>query len=65
MLISIRQAAEIIGCPEQRVRVLIQQGQLGSIARFKRRSTYTVTDSQLAKWLGVSSEEIQRRMKNA
>lgn len=65
MLISIRQAAEIIGCPEQRVRVLIQQGQLGSIARFKRRSTYTVTDSQLAKWLGLSAEEIQRRMKNA
>lgn len=62
MLITIRDAARIIGCNQQRVRLIIQQGQLGSIVRWEQRSTYTVTDTQLAKWLGVSPEEIKRRL---
>ena len=65
MLITIQQAATIIGCNAQRVRLLIQQGQLGSIVQFRKRSTYTITDTQLAKWLGVNPEEIQRRLENA
>lgn len=65
MLISIKQAAAIIGCPEQRLRLLIQQGQVGSVVRFKRRSTFTITDTQLAQWLGISAEEMKRRLENA
>lgn len=65
MLLSVKQAADVIGCAEQRVRYLIEQGQFGGIIRHKHRTTYTITDTQLAQWLGVKSEEIQRRLEHA
>lgn len=65
MLITIRQAAQVIGCNEQRVRYLIEQGQFGGITRHKRRTTFTITDSQLAQWLGIKPEDVQRRLEHA
>lgn len=65
MLLSVKQAADVIGCAEQRVRYLIEQGQFGGIIRHKHRTTYTITDTQLAQWLGIDPEEIRRRLEHA
>ena len=67
-LLSANQAARVIGCGPQMVRERIKRGiwTFGTVVTGKEsgnsQNTYEINKYKLAEWLGVSTEEVDRRL---
>lgn len=68
-ILSAAKAAKVIGCSEQMVRERIKRGiwKFGEVVNKKesgmRNNSYEVSKRELAKWLGMSIEEIDEKLK--
>lgn len=67
-ILSAAQTARVIGCAPQMVRERIKRGiwTFGSVVTAKQsgnvQSSYEIKKRDLADWLGISVEEVERRM---
>lgn len=68
-ILTAAQTARVIGCSPQRVRERIKRSiwSFGSVVTRKesgnvQKNTYEINKHQLAEWLGVSAEEVDRRL---
>ena len=67
-ILSAAQAARVIGCAPQMVRERIKRGiwTFGSVVTAKQsgnvQSSYEIKKRDLAYWLGISVEEVERRI---
>lgn len=68
-ILTATQTARVIGCGPQRVRERIKRGiwSFGSVVTKKesgntQKNTYEINKYKLAEWLGVSAEEVDRRL---
>ena len=67
-ILSAAQTARVIGCAPQMVRERIKRGiwTFGSVVTAKQsgnvQCSYEVKKRDLADWLGISVEEVERRM---
>lgn len=63
---TIKEAATIMGASEQFVRTCINQGRLdiGASAKLGNsgRHTYVIVQSKFAKFMGITLEELERRL---
>lgn len=68
-ILSAAQAARVIGCAPQMVRERIKRGiwTFGSVVTAKQsgnvQSSYEIKKRELADWLGISVEEVERRVR--
>lgn len=67
-ILSAAQAARVIGCAPQMVRERIKRGiwTFGSVVTAKQsgnvQSSYEIKKRDIADWLGISVEEVERRI---
>lgn len=67
-ILSAAQTARVIGCAPQMVRERIKRGiwTFGSVVTAKQsgnvQSSYEIKKRDLADWLGISVEEVERRI---
>ena len=68
-ILTANQTARVIGCGAQRVRERIKRGiwTFGSVVTKKesgnaQKNTYEINKYKLAEWLGVPTEEVDRRL---
>lgn len=67
-ILNASQAARVIGCGPQMVRERIKRGiwSFGSVVTAKEsgnlQSSYEIKKRDLAAWLGISVEELERRL---
>lgn len=67
-ILTANQTARVIGCGPQRVRERIKRGiwTFGTVVTGKEsgnsQNTYEINKYKLAEWLGVSTEEVDRRL---
>ena len=64
--ITVADAASIMGCSEQFVRIGLQRKLLdiGDAVKMSRRWTYNISPAKLAARQGITVEELYRRLKN-
>lgn len=68
-ILSAAQTARVIGCAPQMVRERIKRGiwTFGSVVTAKQsgnvQSSYEIKKRDLADWLGISVEEVERRVR--
>lgn len=68
-ILSAAQTARVIGCAPQMVRERIKRGiwTFGSVVTAKQsgnvQSSYEIKKRDLADWLGISVEEVERRIR--
>ena len=68
-ILSASQTARVIGCAPQMVRERIKRGiwTFGSVVTAKQsgnvQSSYEIKKRDLADWLGISVEEVERRIR--
>ena len=68
-ILNASQAARVIGCAPQMVRERIKRGiwTFGSVVTAKQsgnaQSSYEIKKRDLADWLGISVEEVERRVR--
>lgn len=68
-ILSAAQTAKVIGCAPQRVRERIKRGiwTFGVVVTGKEsgkiKSSYEINKRELSVWLGIPTEEIDRRLK--
>ena len=68
-ILSAAQAARVIGCAPQMVRERIKRGiwTFGSVVTAKQsgnaQSSYEIKKRDLADWLGISVDEVERRVR--
>ena len=69
-ILSAAQTARVIGCAPQMVRERIKRGiwTFGSVVTAKQsgnvQSSYEIKNRELADWLGISVEEVERRIQS-
>ena len=69
-ILSAAQTARVIGCAPQMVRERIKRGiwTFGSVVTAKQsgnvQSSYEIKKRELADWLGISVEEVERRIQS-
>lgn len=60
---TIAQASKVTGKSAQFIRVCIQQGMFpGCMKRNKERNSYEIFPDKLADFMGISMEELKRRL---
>lgn len=64
--ITVADAASIMGCSEQFVRIGLQRKLLdiGDAVKMSRRWTYNISPAKLAARQGMTVDELHRRLKN-
>lgn len=64
--ISVEDAAAIMGCGQQFIRVGLQRGQLdiGDAVKMSGRWTYNISPAKLARRQGITVEELHRRIRH-
>lgn len=64
MKISIKKAAAVMGCTEQFIRIGMQRNQIdiGMAVKTSSRWTYLIVPDKLAAAMGISIEDLERRM---
>ncbi len=65
MKITVEQAASVMGCGPQFVRIGLQRGRLdiGDAVKMSGRWTYNISPAKLARRQGITVEELHRRIK--
>lgn len=66
MKITVRDAAAIMGCSEQFIRIGLQRGQLdiGDAVQMSNRWTYNIAPAKLAAQQGMTVQELEREIKS-
>lgn len=65
MNITISMAAKLIGQSEQTVRMLCRHKIIGETINGAKRNMYIVSPGRLSEWLGITADELERRVENA